>query len=167
MTDHQLNIEARHLVARRRTLRIIAVFEAVKGIAALVLMVGMLDLMHRDVRHLAMELIGHFGLHPDAHYPAILLQYAARLSDINPVSLLLLGVVYITVRLLEAYGLWNDKAWAEWLAALSGVLYIPFEFHHLLYRPSLINGAVLAGNAFVVGFMTYQLWCRRLDEKTR
>ena len=161
MTDSQPATEAKHPVARRRTLHAIAVFEAVKGIAALALMVGVLDLMHRDVRHLAMELIGHFGLDPGAHYPAILLQYAAMLSDINPVSLVMLGVVYITVRLLEAYGLWNDKAWAEWLAALSGVLYIPFEVHHLLYRPSLINAAVLASNAFVVGFMTYQLWRRR------
>ena len=161
MTDSQRTTTAIHPLARRRTLRAIAIFEAVKGIAALALMVGVLDLMHRDVRHLAMALIGHFGLDPGAHYPAILLQYAAMLSDINPASLLLLGVAYITVRLSEAYGLWNDRAWAEWLAALSGVLYIPFEFHHLLYRPALINAAVLASNAFVVGFMTYQLWRRR------
>ena len=124
-------------------------------------MIGVLDLMHRDVRQLAMELIGHFGLDPGAHYPALLLHYAAVLSDINPVSLVMLGVVYITVRLLEGYGLWNDKAWAEWLAALSGLLYIPFELHHLLYRPSLVNAAVLASNVFVVAFMTYQLWIRR------
>ncbi len=161
MTDSQRTTTAIHPLARRRTLRAIAIFEAVKGIAALALMVGVLDLIHRDIRHLAMELIGHFGLNPDAHYPAILLQYATMLSDINPASLVLLGVVYITVRLSEAYGLWNDRAWAEWLAALSGALYIPFELHHLLYRPSLINAAVLASNAFVVGFMTYQLWRRR------
>lgn len=161
MTDSQRTTTAIHPLARRRTLRAIAIFEAVKGIAALALMVGVLDLIHHDIRHLAMELIGHFGLNSDAHYPAILLQYATMLSDINPASLVLLGVVYITVRLSEAYGLWNDRAWAEWLAALSGALYIPFELHHLLYRPALINAAVLASNAFVVGFMTYQLWRRR------
>ena len=161
MTDSQPATAVKHPVARRWTLHAIAVFEAVKGIAALALMIGVLDLMHRDVRHLAMELIGHFGLDPDARYPAILLHYAAVLSDINAVSLVMLGVVYITVRLLEAYGLWNDKAWAEWLAALSGVLYIPFELHHLLYRPSLVNATVLAGNVFVVAFMSYQLWLRR------
>jgi hypothetical protein len=39
-------------------LRAIALFEAIKGIAALAVVIGVVDLMHRDVRHLAIELIG-------------------------------------------------------------------------------------------------------------
>ena len=93
MTDSQRTTTAIHPLARRRTLRAIAIFEAVKGIAALALMIGVLDLIHRDIRHLAMELIGHFGLNPDAHYPAIALQYATMLSHINPASLVLLALI--------------------------------------------------------------------------
>lgn len=100
-------------------MRAIAVFEATKGIAALGASVGLLDLMHHDVRHLAMELIGNFGLHPDARYPSILLHYADLLPGADVRALVTLAFGYILVRLSEAYGLWNDLAWGEWLGALS------------------------------------------------
>ena len=35
--------------------------------------------------------------------------------------------LYAAVRFTEAYGLWLKRRWAEWLAALSGSIYIPFE----------------------------------------
>src|SRR5258708_6254459 len=115
-------LEEIHPVAKRRTLRAIAVFEAIKGIAALAVILGVLDLMHRDVRHLAIELIGRFGWNPDARYPSILLHYADLLPDADARLLVFVAAGYILVRLLEAYGLWNDRAWGEWLAALSGAL---------------------------------------------
>jgi uncharacterized membrane protein (DUF2068 family) len=149
-----------HPVAMRRTLQAIAAFEAIKGLAAFAAVVGVLDLMHHDVRHLAIELIGHFHLNPEAHYPSVLLHYADLLPGADLHSLFLLASGYIVVRLLESYGLWNDYAWGEWLGALSGGLYIPFEFAHLLHRPSLITGLVLASNIFLVAFLIVRLWRR-------
>jgi uncharacterized membrane protein (DUF2068 family) len=75
-----------------------------------------------------------------------------------------IAVLYIAVRLAEAYGLWNDRSWAAWLGALSGGLYLPFEFGHLLHRPSAISVAVLAANACVVSFLAIHLWRRRKIE---
>jgi uncharacterized membrane protein (DUF2068 family) len=149
------------------TLRAIAVFEAIKGIAALAAIIGVLDLMHHDVRHLAIELIGRFGLNPDARYPSLLLHYADLLPDANVRMLVFIAVGYILLRLLEAYGLWNDQTWGEWLGALSGGLYIPFEINHLMHRPSVISAGVLAGNVFVVSFLVFQLWRRRKKDAPR
>ena len=154
-------VAGRHAVARRHALRAVAIFEAAKGLAALIAMVGVLQLMHRDVQHLAIELIGRFGLQPDQHYPSLLLHYAGMLPGANLHALVMLAVAYITLRLAEAYGLWNDWSWAEWLGALSGCLYIPFEVRHLLREPSFISGAVLAANVLVVGLLASQLWLRR------
>jgi uncharacterized membrane protein (DUF2068 family) len=160
-------VASAHPVAERRALRAIALFEAIKGIAALAAVFGVIDLMHHDVRHLALELIGHFGLKPADHYPTILLHYADLLPGANMRALLLLASGYILLRLLEAYGLWNDRAWGEWLCALSGGLYLPLEASHLLHRPSGINAAVLAGNALMVCFLGYQLWRRRQNDAIR
>ena len=154
-------VEGTHPVAKRRTLRAIAIFEAIKGIAALAAIIGVLDLMHHDVRHLAIDLIGRFGLNPDARYPSMLLHYAELLPDANVRSLVFLALGYILVRMIEAYGLWNDRVWGEWLGTLSGGLYIPFEISHLMHRPSVISAVVLAGNVFVVGFLVFRLYCRR------
>jgi uncharacterized membrane protein (DUF2068 family) len=159
--DRQYINAGAHPAARRRALQVIAVFEAAKGMAALAAIVGVLDLMHHDVRHLAIELIGRFGLNPDAHYPSILLHYAELVPNADVRSLVALAFAYILVRLLEAYGLWNDLAWGEWLGALSGGLYIPFETRHLVLGPSVIGGIVLACNVFLVIFLAIQLWNRR------
>ena len=159
-SDRTRTAAATHAVAKRRALHVIAGFEAVKGIAALAAIIGLLELMHRDVRHLALELIGHFGLHPDAHYPEIVLHYADLLPGANVRLLVVLALAYVFVRLAEAYGLWNVRAWGEWLGALSGGLYIPFEISHIMHRPTAINAAVLAANILVVGFLAFQLWRR-------
>ena len=163
MTDSNQSriVTGTHPVAKRRALRTIAAFEAFKGLAAFAAVLGVLDLMHRDVRHLAIDLIGRFGWSPDAHYPSILLHYADLLPGTNMRLLVFVASGYIALRLLEAYGLWNDRAWGEWLAALSGALYVPFEIGHLMHWPSLISAAVLAGNVFVVSFMVFLLWRRR------
>ena len=150
-----------HSVARRRTLRAIAMFEGAKGLAALAGIVGVIDLMHHDVRHLAIELIGRFGQNPDGHFASALLHYADLLPGTDLRTLSLLAAFYILLRLSEGYGLWHGRAWGEWLGALSGGLYIPFEIDHLMHRASWISSTVLAGNVIVVGFLAFQLWRQR------
>jgi uncharacterized membrane protein (DUF2068 family) len=145
-------------ISTRRTLRAIATFEAIKGIAAFAAVIGVLDLMHHDVRHIAMELIGRFGLNPDARYPSMLLHYAGLLPGANVRSLVVLASVYITVRLLEAYGLWHEYAWGEWMGTISIGLYVPFEIRHVIHRPSIPGAMVLTVNLFLIGFLALQLW---------
>ncbi|MES2910711.1 MAG: DUF2127 domain-containing protein [Pseudomonadota bacterium] len=149
-----------HPDAHRRALHAIALFEAVKGAVALAAGLGLLGLLHYDVRHLALALLWRFHLDPQMHYPELLLHYADLLNGIDLRTMAPVAIAYIAVRWLEAYGLWKERAWAEWLAALSGALYIPLEVAHLVHRPSLINAAVLLANIGVVGFMAFQLYLR-------
>jgi uncharacterized membrane protein (DUF2068 family) len=148
-------------IARSRALRTIAAFEALKGVTAAVASLGLLDLLHHDIRHIAVALIDRIGLDPGAHYPAELLHYVDVLKDANLRSLMLAASAYVLVRLCEAYGLWRQRVWGEWLGALSGALYVPFEVRHLLHRPTLTNSVVLAINLAVVAFLARQLWLRR------
>jgi uncharacterized membrane protein (DUF2068 family) len=90
-----------------------------------------------------------------------LLHYADLLPDANVQMLVMLGVAYIALRWLEAAGLWFDKVWGEYLGALSGGIYIPFELVHLVHEVSLINAAVLVLNVITVAYLVYILWQRR------
>jgi uncharacterized membrane protein (DUF2068 family) len=145
----------------RRALRGIALFEAFKGLAALAVGIGLIELMHHDLRHLVLELVGHFGLDASQTFPALLLDSADVLNN-TPLDTLewLLGA-YLLTRLVEAYGLWRQTAWGQWLGALSGGLYIPFEVHHLWHSPTVLSTAVLVVNALIVAFLAQQLWRRR------
>ena len=142
-------------------LRAIALFEAAKGLAAITASIGLLSLVHHDVRALAFALIGHFHLDPQAHYPQVLLDFAAALANTNLRQAVLLAWAHAALRFAEAYGLWQDRAWAEWLAALSGGVYLPLELSHLVQHTTAINALVLAGNLLVVAYMALRLWRRR------
>ena len=147
--------------AQRRALRAIAAFEAIKGAVALAAGLGFLSLLHQDLHRLAASLIGHIGLDPGAHYPAIVLHDVDQLLGANRRSLVLAVSGYVLVRSCEAFGLWNGRAWGEWLGALSGALYVPFEMRHLVHQPTLATAVVMAANVAVVGFLSWQLWRRR------
>jgi uncharacterized membrane protein (DUF2068 family) len=146
---------------QRQALRGIALFEGLKGLAALVSGIGLIGLLHHDLRHLVLELVGHFGLNPAHHFPAVLLHYVDVLNSTPLSTLELLLTGYVLIRLAEAYGLWNDRAWAEWLGALSSGVYIPFEVRHLWHQPTVISAAILGLNLLVVMFLARQLWKRR------
>ena len=144
----------------RSALQAIAIFEATKGMAALAGLIGVLDLLHRDVRAVVLTLIGRFGLDPEAHYPSLLLHYADLLPDTDVHMLVMLASAYIALRFIEATGLWLGKAWGEYLGALSGGIYIPFEVTHLIHEPSWMNAFIVVLNAAIVGYLAYVLWQR-------
>lgn len=146
--------------SQRSALHAIAFFEATKGLAASAGLIGVLDLLHQDVRAVVMALIGRFGLDPEAHYPSLLLHYAELLPNADVHMLVALGLAYIALRFLEAAGLWLGKAWGEYLGALSGGVYIPFELIHLLHEPSVLNLSVVLVNVLIVGYLTHALWQR-------
>jgi len=95
------------------TLRVIAVFESVKGFAAISASLSLLSLVYHDVQALAQALIGHFPLDPRAYYPRMLLEEAALASSVNLRQAVLLLWAYSSIGLSEAYGLWRDRALAE------------------------------------------------------
>lgn len=55
-------------LVRRRALRAIVGFEALKGVVALTACLGFLSLLHHDLHPVAASLIGHVGLDPGGHH---------------------------------------------------------------------------------------------------
>ncbi|MBV8031580.1 MAG: DUF2127 domain-containing protein, partial [Betaproteobacteria bacterium] len=68
-----------------------------------------------------------------------------------------LVVVYAAVRFGEAYGLWFERKWAEWLAAVSGGIYVPLEVYELTRHVTWIRIAALVINIAIVGIMCLAL----------
>ena len=67
------------------------------------------------------------------------------------------AIFYSAVRFLEAYGLWHERRWAEWFAALSGGVYIPIEIYELARRLTWLRFAALLINVAVVAYMVWLL----------
>jgi uncharacterized membrane protein (DUF2068 family) len=138
-------------------LRAVALFEGFKGVVVLLAGFGVLSLIHRDLEHAAEVMVHHLHLDPAKHYPRIFIDAAGRITDGRVLSLVAGALAYCSVRFIEAYGLWRQRAWAEWFAAVSGGIYIPFEVWRLLHGHGWISALALAINVAIVAFMVYAL----------
>ena len=144
-----------------RTMRAIAVFEGAKGAIVLLAGLGLLSLLHRDLQDMAARVIEHLHLNPASHYPQIFIDAAGRMSGTRLVLTALGAATYSTVRLVEAYGLWFARRWAEWFAAAAGAIYIPFEIYEVVRKGGVGPVAALAINIAIVGFMLYALFKKK------
>jgi uncharacterized membrane protein (DUF2068 family) len=122
---------------------------------------GLLAYAHRDFQDVAEELLLHLHLNPASRIPGIFVALAARLTSINLWLLALGAATYACVRIAEGYGLWYDRAWAEWLGAVSGLIYVPFELYALSKGVTLLKLATLGLNVLVVAVLVDALLRRR------
>lgn len=135
------------------TVRAVALFEAFKGTLVVLTGLGALSLIHHDVQRFAEQLVGHLHLNPAKHYPQIFINTAAHLTDARLWLLSILAASYGLIRFVEAYGLWHGRRWAEWFAAISGCIYIPFEIYELFQGKTWLSLAALVINVLVVVLM--------------
>ncbi|MFC5499463.1 DUF2127 domain-containing protein [Caenimonas terrae] len=153
----------RHAQERSAAIRAVAFFEAFKGALVLAAGSGLLLLVHRDVHAMAAALVEHLHLNPASHYPTIFLDAAANTQDSRLMALAAGAAGYATLRLVEAYGLYRERAWAEVLAAVSGAVYVPFEVAGLIRHPGWHGALLLAVNLGIVGLMVAALLKRRRE----
>jgi uncharacterized membrane protein (DUF2068 family) len=130
--------------------RTIAAFEAAKGLLVLAAGLGLLTLLHKDVQEVAESIVRHLHLNPARHMPQIFLHAAARMTDKRLLLFAVGAFAYSLFRLVEAYGLWFLRPWAEWLAIVSAGLYLPVEVVELVRRPTFVRGGILITNVIIV-----------------
>lgn len=138
-------------------LRAVAILEAAKGTLVLLVGLGLLSIGHEAIERFAERLVTHAHLNPAAHYSDIFIYLASRLHGIAVPVLACAAFLYAGIRLSEAYGLWRERRWAEWLAAWSGAIYIPFELYELSVRVTWLKIGALFLNVAIVAFMLYSL----------
>jgi uncharacterized membrane protein (DUF2068 family) len=134
-------------------LRTVAVFEAAKGLIVLLLGLGLLRLVHKNLDDFAENLIRFLHVSPGGHMSNLFVTAASRATDKNLWLIAAAAMLYAIVRFAEAFGLWHDREWAEWFALLSGSMYLPWEVYSLLRHPHPLKWVVLSGNVAIVLYM--------------
>ena len=116
---------------------------------------GVLSLVHRDAWDVAESFLEWLHISPDAHYAQVFLNLADQLTDTKLWAVAIGALTYSSLRFAEAYGLWRARAWAEWLALISGAIYLPFEIFELARRLDWIRLAIFLINLAVVLYMAF------------
>ncbi|MFY9951572.1 MAG: DUF2127 domain-containing protein [Candidatus Sulfotelmatobacter sp.] len=148
--------------AQRRLLRAVASIEFIKGIFVLLIGVSAILLVHKDAWVIAESLLALLHINTDRHSAQLFLDFADDITDARLWAAARLAFVYSGLRFVEAYGLWNGRTWAEWVAFGSGTLLIPLEIRELLRGVTLLRSVVFVGNLVVIGYMLYLLRTGRL-----
>jgi uncharacterized membrane protein (DUF2068 family) len=150
--------------ASKKVAQTVALFEAAKGLVVLLAGFGLLSLLHRDLRVVAAAVVGRLHLNPTEGFGSVFIQAAARTTDARLWLLASFGLLYALFRFIEAYGLWFARVWAEWLAVISGGIYLPFEIYEASERLTWVRISALLVNVAVVVAMISVL---RRNQRTR
>ena len=138
----------------------VAVLEALKGALALLAAYVLISMIHRDVdfESAAESILFFLHLSPGHRLSQAFLHAADKMSDVNVMLIAGLAGAYALLRFLEGYGLWRQRAWAEWLAIISGCVYIPFEVYKIVRHPNAFHWTLLGINIVVVLYIAWVRW---------
>jgi uncharacterized membrane protein (DUF2068 family) len=145
----------------KESIRVIAVFEAVKGVLVLAAGFGLLRLLHKDAHRIACEFISKVHLNPAQKYPKIFIDLSDHITDGKLWFFASLAMIYSAFRFIEGYGLWKERVWGEWLAVVSGTIYLPIEIYEVCVKVSVVSVFALVANIVVVGVVAYVLIQKR------
>jgi uncharacterized membrane protein (DUF2068 family) len=139
-------------------LRAVALLEMFKGLLVFAAGIGLFSLLHKDIGDIAENIVEHLHLNPAHHIARVFIQAANGVSDKKVVAMACAAFAYTVIRFVEAYGLWNARAWAEWFAIVSGSLYLPWEILEVAKHDNRVRWALLIVNILVVLYMIYVRW---------
>ena len=137
----------------RSVVRTVAFIEAAKGLLVLLAGFGCLTMLHRDAGEVAEEIIERLHLDPTNKYPGIFIDAASTITDSRLWMWAAFAGIYASFRLAEAFGLWRERPWAEWLAFAGGAIYLPVEIYSIVQKFTWLRVSVLVLNLLVVIFM--------------
>jgi len=148
---------------QRRVLRMVALFEFVKGVFVVIMGICALALVHKDEWLIAESLLALFRISTDHRFAQIFLDFADSITDARLWAAASVAFCYAVLRFSEAYGLWKERAWAEWVALISGGLLIPFEIRELFRGVTVLRCGLLLGNLAVILYMLYVIRSNRRE----
>ncbi len=135
--------------------RTVATIEFTKGVIVVLAGLGLLSIRHRSIWGVAESFLEFFHISPYHHYVGIFIDLVSKISDVRLWKLAVAAGIYAILRFIEAFGLWYALPWAEWMAAITGGIYIPFELADLFRRVTSFRLLVIVINTIIVLYMLY------------
>lgn len=152
-----------HHRSQRRVLKAVAVLEFSKGVFVVAMGICALALVHKDVWLIAESLLALLHISTDHRWAQIFLDFADSVTDARLWAAARVAFAYALLRFTEAYGLWRERTWAEWVAFVSGTLLLPWEVRELFRGVTFWRCALLIGNVAIVLYMLYVIFENRRE----
>jgi uncharacterized membrane protein (DUF2068 family) len=136
---------------------LIGVFKLVKGISLLIVGLGLLRLLHRDVAAVTEHWIEVLRVDPENRF---IHRGLVRIFNVTPRQLRELSAgtfVYAAIFLTEGTGLLARKHWAEYMTLISTGLFIPLEAYEIHRHFTWLKVAVTLVNLLIVWYLAARI----------
>lgn len=140
-------------ITTHRALRVIAAFKFLKALCLVVVAVAAFSLERSARLDAFAEWIADL---PIQHGHHLLVRFLDALLQLGPRKFVAIGVVacvYASLFLIEGWGLWRSKRWAEYLTAIATTSLIPFEIYEIVHHFTALKVVALAVNIAIVVYL--------------
>jgi uncharacterized membrane protein (DUF2068 family) len=142
-----------------RWLIIIGIFKILEGLLFVLLGLGVLRLLHRDISDLLLRAAMALRLDPESRFVNILLDQVQLLTP-HKMRLISEGIfLKAALDFAEGIGLALEKTWAEWLTIGLTASFLPWEIFEIDKHFTWLKVGVCLLNVVV---LIYLLWVQRL-----
>lgn len=138
-------------------LRLIALGKIAKAVGFLILALAAAKIANFGAEDTVAQWLTWVHLDPQHGHTAAILE---KLSLMQSETLRHVGLgffIYSGVLLIEALGLWFDRAWAEWLVIVVASTLIPFELYELAKHLTAARVSALTVNLVIVAALAWRL----------
>jgi uncharacterized membrane protein (DUF2068 family) len=140
----------------RAGLVVIAAYKLLCALLFVLVGVGALRLLHKDVDDFAWHaLVEVLHWNPESRVVSFLLERAELLDDPMLKRIGFGAFCYGAVCVAEGVGLYLEKVWGEVLTLLITASFLPFEIHELFRRVTPVRVGLLVINIVVLGYLLY------------
>lgn len=140
---------------------LIGLFKLVKVASLVIVGIGAIKLLHRDVATSVTHWVEALRLDPDNQY---IHRGLSRVFRITPKQLRELSAgtfIYAGLYLTEGIGLLMRKHWAEYFTTISTMLFIPIEVYEMFRRFTWMKVGLIAVNVAIVWYLIARIRSRR------
>jgi uncharacterized membrane protein (DUF2068 family) len=136
---------------------LIGIFKLLKGLALVIVGVGLFKLVHKDVAAIALHWIDVFRIDPDNRF---IHRALVRIFNVTPKQLRELSAgtfIYSAIFLIEGSGLVARKHWAEYMTLISTGLFIPLEVYEIYRHFTALKLAITIVNVAIVWYLAKRI----------
>jgi uncharacterized membrane protein (DUF2068 family) len=149
--------ERRH--PRDRWLITIGTFKILEGLLFILLGLGVVRLLHRDIGDLLLRVATSLRIDPESHFVNLLLEKVQLLTP--PKMRLISAGIFLKAGLdfVEGIGLVLEKTWAEWLTIGLTASFLPWEIFEIARHFTWMKVGFALLNVLV---LIYLVWVQQL-----
>jgi uncharacterized membrane protein (DUF2068 family) len=154
MAEVQNATEAAHHT-RDRGILLIGGFKLLKGVLFILLGIGALKLVHRDIVDMLTRWLIDWHFDPESRFVNLILDKAALIDAHRLKQISIAIFCYAGLDFIEGVGLVLEKTWAEFLTLILTASFLPWEFFEILRHPTWVKGILTLVNILVVAYLVF------------